>query len=218
VNAFVLAGGQSTRMGRDKALLDFRGRPLIEHALDKLRSLGFAPCIAGNRPDLASYAPIIPDNYPGSGPLAGIEAALTSSKEDLNLFLPVDLPLLPVAFLHWITARARHTHALATIPRLQGRPQPLCSIYHRDLLPHIRAALAAGDAKVMRVITTAAAATQSQLDSFDTETIAPTLNPSPWPAVPPLHRWFQNLNTPADLENAAFEELPASTNLNSHVL
>jgi len=205
VNAFILAGGQSTRMGRDKALLDFHGRPLIEHALDRLRALGFVPRIAGNRPDLAQYAPVVPDNYPGSGPLAGIEAALSASSDDLNLFLPVDLPLLPIKFLRWMTVRARETSAIATIPHLQGRPQPLCAVYHRALLPYARAALEANDAKVMRAVEHAASDTSLKIDLFDTETIAACVE---WAPAPPVHRWFQNLNTPTDLEIAALEESP----------
>jgi len=212
VNAFVLAGGQSTRMGRDKALIEFHGRPLIEHALAKLRALGIAPNIAGNRPDLARYAPIISDNYPNSGPLGGIEAALAvsslaASDQDLNLFLPVDLPLLPIEFLRWMAARAEQTAALATIPRLQGRPQPLCAVYHRALLSHAQAALAVGDAKVTRAVERASAATGSAIDAFDIEAIAASLTPaSAWPETPSVHRWFQNLNTPGDLEKAALEE------------
>src|SRR5690348_1627747 len=116
-------------MGRDKARLDFHGQPLIELALSKLRALELTPAIAGNRPDLGEYAPVIPDNFPGSGPLAGIESALSVTGDDLILFLPVDLPLLPVSFLRWMTARARETSAPATIPHVQGRPQPLCAIY-----------------------------------------------------------------------------------------
>jgi len=207
VNAFILAGGQSTRMGRDKALIEFHGRPLIEHALAKLRALGFAPAIAGNRPDLVRYAPIVPDNYSGSGPLGGIEAALAASDQDLSLFLPVDLPMLPIEFLRWMYLRAEQTAALATIPCLQGRPQPLCAVYHRAMLTHARAAFAVGDAKVMRAVERASAATGSAIDAFDIEAIAASLTPaSAWPEVPPVHRWFQNLNTPSDLERAALEE------------
>lgn len=202
MNAFILAGGQSTRMGRDKALLEFCGRPLIEHVLDKLRALGFSPRIAGSRPDLAPYAPIIPDNSPGSGPLAGIDAVLSVSDADLNLFLPIDLPLLPLAFLRWMTARARETSALATIPYLEGRPQPLCAIYHRDLLPWTQSALAAGDRKVMRVVENAAIASRSKLDRFDVEVIVACLDFS---AALPVHRWFHNLNTPAELGIATFQ-------------
>ena len=190
-------------MGRDKALLQFRGRPLIEHALAKLSTFGFALSIVGTRPDLGAYGPVIPDNHPGSGPLAGIEAALAISNADLNLFLPVDLPLLPPEFLRWMTARAGETSALATIPYLQDHPQPLCAVYHRDLLPSMRSALAAGDRKVMRVIANAAVATGSRLDGFNIETIAACVDFS---GTLPVHRWFQNLNTPTDLESAALEE------------
>jgi molybdenum cofactor guanylyltransferase len=203
MNAFILAGGQSTRMGSDKALLEFRGRLLIEHAVEKLRALGFSPRIAGTRPDLAAWAPVISDNYPGSGPLAGIEAALSVSDADLNLFLPIDLPLLSLEFLRWMTARAGETSALATIPLLQDHPQPLCAIYHRDLLPHVRSALVAGDRKVMRVVYHAAARANLKLDCFHIETIAACVD---FPAVPPVHRWFENLNTPADLQNALLEQ------------
>lgn len=196
MNAFVLAGGQSTRMGRDKALLKLSGRPLIEHALDKHRALGFAPRIVGSRPDLATFAPIIPDNYPLMGPLGGIEAALAASDAEQNLFLPVDLPQLPVEFLHWMIGRVALTNALATIPRRQGRPEPVCAIYNRALLPHVQAALSAGYAKVMHAVERAALETGLRIDSFDVEPIAAAQS---WDQTIPVHRWFQNLNTPADL-------------------
>jgi molybdopterin-guanine dinucleotide biosynthesis protein A len=205
MNAFVLAGGQSTRMGRDKVLLEFRGRPLIEHALGKLRALGFSPRIAGTRPDLAVYAPIISDNFPGSGPLAGIDAALAVSDADLNLFLPIDLPLLPLEFLRWMTARACETSALATIPYIESRPQPLCAIYHRNLQSWAPSALAAGDRKVMRVVENAASASKSKLDRFDVEVIAACLDFS---TALPVHRWFHNLNTPAEVQIVTLEETP----------
>jgi molybdenum cofactor guanylyltransferase len=211
VNAFILAGGQSKRMGRDKALLGFRGQPLIEYAVAKLRSLGFSPRIAGSRSDLGKYAPVIVDNYPGLGPLAGIEAALIGSDTDLNLFLPVDLPLLPGEFIVWMIARADRTCALATIPHLQGRPQPLCAVYHRGLMPFARSALDAKDGKVMRAVEKAVQATKSKLDIFDIEAVSASIKFSPdrpgeWPMTPAVHLWFQNLNTPADLEIAALEE------------
>ena len=209
MNAFILAGGQSTRMGRDKALVEFHGRPLIEHALEKLRRLGFSASIAGNRPDLVRYAAVIPDNQPASGPLAGIEASLAVSGDDLNLFLPVDLPLLPVEFLRWMVSRAVEISPLATIPRLEGRPQPLCAVYHRALLPSARALLAANNPKVMRAVENSASETRLGLDLFDVETVAAVLSPSAgWLSSPPVHRWFQNVNTPAELETTALEESP----------
>lgn len=200
MNAFVLAGGASSRMGRDKALLDFGGRPLIEHAVALLRGIGFDPRICGSRPDLARFASIVPDNHPGCGPLAGIEAALSASGSDLNLFLPVDLPLLPAAFLRWMVERATNTNAAATLPLFGGRPQPLCAVYSRRLLRGIHAALAAGSLKMITAIETAAAALGEPIDAFHVESVAAALIPETWPPHPPVQDWFRNINTPADYE------------------
>lgn len=202
MNAFVLAGGQSTRMGRDKALLETCGQPLILRMLDKLRALGIGPQIVGTRPDLAEFAPVIPDSYPQAGPLGGIVSALAASDAEQNLFLAVDLPLLPVEFLCWMLVRAGMTNTLATIPRLQGRAQPLCAVYHRAILPHAQAALAEGDAKVMRAIERAARATGMRIDSFDVESVA-AAESWPWP-----HCWFANLNTPDEFRRAVLEQTP----------
>lgn len=200
MNAFVLAGGASSRMGRDKALLDFGGRPLIEHALALLRGVDLDARICGSRPDLARFAPVVPDNHPGCGPLAGVEAALSASGFDLNLFLPVDLPLLPAEFLRWMITRAKATDAVATIPLFGGRPQPLGAIYSRRLLRGIHEALAAGQYKMMTAISSAAGALDERIDAFNVESVAAALIPEAWPADPPLRDWFRNVNTPADYE------------------
>lgn len=195
MNGFVLAGGRSTRMGTDKALLLYAGRPLILHAIDLLKSAGVKPHIAGARPDLSAYAPVIEDLHPGRGPLGGIEAVLGSSSSEWNVFLPVDLPLLPAAFVRYLIERAGITGAAATIPTLMGKPEPLCAVYRRDLLDGVRAAIESGKYKVMHGITSAAP--PSETDIFSVEAIAATRND--WPLELPLRRWFQNLNTPADM-------------------
>src|SRR5947209_11653309 len=98
---FVLAGGQSSRMGRDKALVPLAGQPLIEQALTILRHAGVDATILGNRPDLASFAPVLPDSpdqaatheQAGRGPLEGICRALANASAELALVLSVDAPL-----------------------------------------------------------------------------------------------------------------------------
>jgi molybdopterin-guanine dinucleotide biosynthesis protein A len=82
--------------------------------------------------------------------------------------------------------RAQITGARATIPRLNGQPQPLCAVYQRDLLPSITSALQRGEYKVMAAI--------GQGDLFDVEMLAST---SLEPATP-VYRWFHNCNTPED--------------------
>ena len=177
VEGFVLAGGRSSRMGQDKALLQVGGRSLVDLALDKLRSIGVAaPRIAGARTDLSSHAAVVPDLHPGCGPLSGIEAALAASNQPLNLFLPVDMPLLPARFLHWMLLRAEITGALVTVPRFNGRPQPLCAVYHRDLLRPITASLLAGNYKVMPVVSAAAANPRRSMSSIRNDWPRPILN------------------------------------------
>jgi molybdopterin-guanine dinucleotide biosynthesis protein A len=195
----VLAGGRSTRMGQDKAVLQVGGRSLVELALDKLRSIGVAePRIAGARTDLSSLAPVVPDLHPGCGPLSGIEAALAATTKGLNLFLPVDMPLLPARFLYWMLLRAEITGALMTVPCINGWPQPLCAVYHRDLLRPITASLLGGNYKVMPVVTAAAGQSQA-VDVFDTERLASS-HPELFAFSPlPLYRWFHNCNLPEDM-------------------
>jgi molybdenum cofactor guanylyltransferase len=207
--AFVLAGGRSTRMGQDKAHLSIAGRSLLAIALDKLRMLPLAaaPRIVATRSDLSSHAAVIADLQPGCGPLSGIEAALAASARPLNVFLPVDLPLLPAHFLLWMLQRAKTTGAVMTVPRMNGRPQPLCAVYHRDLLGPITASLRAGDYKVMPVVTAAARAHSSShpMDIFDVELVSAANSDLLALSPLPPHRWFHNCNTPEDMagiENA----------------
>jgi molybdopterin-guanine dinucleotide biosynthesis protein A len=200
---FVLAGGRSTRMGQDKALLQVGGRSLLDLALDKLRSIGVAaPRIAAARSDLSSHAPVVPDLHPGCGPLSGIEAALAATTQPLNLFLPVDMPLLPAQFLSWMMERAEITGAWATVPRSNGRPQPLCAVYHRDLLGPISASILSGNYKVMPAITAAVGESQA-LDIFDTERLASTHPELLGFSRLALYHWFHNCNRPEDMPGNA---------------
>ncbi len=197
----MLAGGRSTRMGQDKVLLPLAGRSLLDIALDKLRVLPLAgaPRIVAVRSDLSSHGAVIADLKPGCGPLSGIEAALTASTQPLNVFLPVDLPLLPAHFLLWMLQRAETTGAMMTVPRINGRPQPLCAVYHRDLVVHLTASLRAGDYKVMPVMMAAARGYLSPIDIFDVELVS-SANSALRPLSPlPPHRWFHNCNTPGDM-------------------
>ncbi len=144
VGGYVLAGGRSSRMGRDKALVELAGQPLISHAVKKLRRICIDVRILGANPVLEAYAPLVPDLHPGCGPLSGLEAALTQSAFDWNLFLPVDMPFLPTAFLEsWVRATLRDEKRGARIAMftVDGIPQPALALIHRDVLPFVSEAL-----------------------------------------------------------------------------
>ncbi|WP_049621206.1 molybdenum cofactor guanylyltransferase [Frateuria defendens] len=126
----VLAGGLSSRMGRDKALLPWQGRPLIEHQLAVLREAGVAEArVSGDRPDYAGIA----DAQPQAGPLGGLAgvAAVLAGEAEL-LVIPVDMPRLQATLLQRLRRERPDARCLAfaghVLPlrlRLDGRSRAL---------------------------------------------------------------------------------------------
>ncbi len=148
VTAFVLAGGRSSRMGADKALLPFRDETLLARALATARAVAGKVVIVGPRERYAAYGDLVEDIYAGCGPLAGIHAALCSTQMDLNLVLSVDMPLMPAEFLQWLVNRSRDTNDLIVVPDALGGQQPLCAVYRRAVLAVAEQALKEGDYKI----------------------------------------------------------------------
>jgi molybdopterin-guanine dinucleotide biosynthesis protein A len=156
VGGYVLAGGKSSRMGRDKALLELAGKPLVRHAVKKLRRVCMDVRILSGNPELAEYAPIVPDLHPGCGPLGGMEAALVHSIFEWNLFLPVDMPFLPSAFvLGWLRNWLHEDKTRGAFVRLftvDGRAQPGFCLLHKEVKPFLLAALERGEFKLLPVL------------------------------------------------------------------
>jgi molybdenum cofactor guanylyltransferase len=149
VSAFILAGGKSTRMGRDKAFVDFEGRTLLERALAIARSITSEVQIVGSKEKFASYAPVVEDIFQVRGPLGGIHAALRSSSIELNLIVAVDTPFVTAALLQYLIMQARADgDAVVTVPRTAGGWQPLCAVYRREFLNAAENALKAGKYKI----------------------------------------------------------------------
>ena len=202
---FVLAGGQSSRMGRDKALLQFAGRPLIEHALEILDQVGLSAAIAGATPSarasLSSFAPLIQDAFPGRGPLSGICAALAATSARYAVFLPVDLPFLPPSLLVFLLKHAQTTNSAITVPSVSSFAQTFPAVIDRAALPALQNELDSGRSGCFSAFQTASATLRRP---FGTIAIEPLLAsgqlPDPQPQQPA--DWFLNLNTPADLARA----------------
>jgi molybdopterin-guanine dinucleotide biosynthesis protein A len=171
---FVLAGGASSRMGRDKASLPYKGKTLVEHvAAAVAEAAGSATLVGASHPGL----PSIPDRHPGAGPLGGIETALAASRAEWNLILACDLPCVTAGFLESLLSRAERSGVDSLIPAgPSGRPEPLCAAYHARCLDPIREALARG----VRKVTEGLAAVRVEF----------------WP-VAEAH-WFRNVNTPEE--------------------
>jgi molybdopterin-guanine dinucleotide biosynthesis protein A len=130
LSAVILAGGESRRMGTDKAWLRVSGQPLLMRAIQTARHLGAGELFISGRPgvDYSSLnCPVLLDPQPGLGPLAGIESALGAAAAPLLLVLAVDLPRMTTAFLRRLLERCRPD--MGVVPVLHGRLEPLAAIY-----------------------------------------------------------------------------------------
>jgi molybdopterin-guanine dinucleotide biosynthesis protein A len=147
VTAFVLAGGQSTRMGADKAFIQLDGVTLLARALELL-SRATEVRILGQRERFAKFGVVVEDEFPNHGPLGGIHAALRASATDLNLMLAVDMPYVDFRFLEYLVSEARQCTAVVTLPRAAGGWQPLCAVYRKPFAEKAERALRQGKNKI----------------------------------------------------------------------
>lgn len=165
-------------MGRNKALLPFRGTVLAEAVARAVeRATGTATLIGDPEVYAGLGYPVIPDLYPGEGPLAGILAALAHSATDWNLVVACDMPELSAEFLRALLDAACLSGRDALVPCVpSGRLEPLCAVYHRRSLEALQTAFTAGIRKVT------AAFSELRIATWPVPEIAP----------------FQNVNTPED--------------------
>lgn len=161
VASFVLAGGKSSRMGCDKASLVLGGKTLLERAVDIARAASDEVCIVGSTERLEAAAatlglPIIADQFPGQGPLAGIQAALTSNMaRELNVVVAVDTPFITPEFVIYLIERSRAASGReAVVARVGGRLHPLCGVYRRGFAARSELALKKQRNKIESVIET----------------------------------------------------------------
>jgi len=145
---YVLAGGKSSRMGIDKAFLNFGGRTLLERATGLMRNVCAEVGIVGDATKFAKYGDVIEDVYPGCGPLAGIHAALLRSSAESNLMLAVDMPFVTRELLEFFFVTANESEATVVVPRMAAGFQPLCAVYRRDFGAAAEGALRAGKYKI----------------------------------------------------------------------
>jgi molybdopterin-guanine dinucleotide biosynthesis protein A len=150
--AVILAGGQSSRMGSNKARLDFNGKPLIHVLVERILPVTDHILISSN--DDSSYRflniPVVPDQYRGQGPLAGLHAAMHRDICTLYLVLACDLPNLQAPLLNGLISFVKGFDA--AIPRTRdGLAHPLCAVYRRTCLPLVEKSLLRGANKVIEI-------------------------------------------------------------------
>ena len=151
VGGFVLAGGKSSRMGSDKALLRLDGKTLLERVAQAVEEAVGSVVIVGNSGRYGGFGyGVIPDAVPDSGPLAGIQAALAESDTEWNLMVACDMPGVTADRLRCLVEEAQGCgDADVVMPYFEGCPQPLCAVYHRRARVAIEEALRSQRLKIM---------------------------------------------------------------------
>lgn len=195
----VLAGGLSSRMGTDKALLNFMGEPLVARALGILRRAGLQGFIAGSQSPLQDVARVVKDN--GNGPLGGICAGLAAAACELIVVLPVDLPLMPAELVNYMVWHAQITGAIVTLVSVSGFTQTFPAIVRRSALPALEAALEEGNRSCFAAFQRAAAEIAEIRTILPVEFLVQSGQISHEDGLPASF-WFLNVNHPADLIRA----------------
>ncbi|MDP6422230.1 MAG: molybdenum cofactor guanylyltransferase [SAR202 cluster bacterium] len=191
ITGVVLAGGMSRRLGRNKALEQVAGRPLISRVLDSLAEVADQAVVVFGDTDrsdefgLPSWAHGVLDVYPGKGALGGIYSGLNASRTDWCIVVACDMPFLNLRLLDLLLDNRDGYDAV--IPYLDDRPEPTHAAYSRTCLPHIenrldldqlKIASFFGDVRINRF-------PQSEVEAIDPDRLS-----------------FFNVNTQADLDRA----------------
>jgi molybdopterin-guanine dinucleotide biosynthesis protein A len=183
MDVFILAGGKSSRMGADKGLLDYQGKPLVAHVLEAVSVIsGRIHIITGNAEYEKWGYPLVQDILPGLGPAGGVLTSLKHASSDTVLICACDMPELSAGILQRMCARYRK-NADVLVAAINGRREPLLAIYQTAILPKWEEMLNQGFRKMTDF-----------LDQLETNIFEVTEDPDYHPAM------FKNVNTREDLE------------------
>lgn len=183
-SAVLLAGGESRRMGRDKATIEFEGQPLWKRQLELLRGLGPQEIFvaARTRPDwLPPEIEALLDDPPSRGPLSGLTRALTAVRTTHLIALAVDMPFMNSDQLVELLNAARA--GCGVVPIVREQAEPLAAIYPVEVASDFGAALSGHDFSLQRIVRKLAAAGKIR----------------PVPISEAHARLYRSVNAPADL-------------------
>lgn len=183
--AIILAGGESRRMGRDKATLDFLGQPLIQASIDTMQRLFAVTLLSVRqlRPEI-QLTQVLDGQHDG-GPLTGLLSAMAKVTTPWVFAVGCDMPFVSAALIEQLAVR--RTGYQAVVPVVQGRAQPLLAFYSREGRDMMRASLASGDKSLLGALR------QLQVCYVDEAELL---------VSDPQLRSFFDLDTPQDVEVA----------------
>jgi molybdenum cofactor guanylyltransferase len=193
IGAYILAGGGSTRFGRDKALVEFAGKTMLGRMIELMRGLTEEVKIVSAPGKHADFGvEIVEDRWPGEGPLGGIVTALldTQANEPVcewNLIVSCDMPFLTADWMRFLAERAEKSDRQVLLPHSAHGPEPLCACYRTSAVEPLRAVFEGGVRKVTQA-----------LKQVETE----VLDEQDWKRFDSAGRLFWNMNTAADYAEA----------------
>jgi molybdenum cofactor guanylyltransferase len=186
---FILAGGRSRRMGQDKAMLEIDGVTMIDRAIALVRRTGAEPVVVGSfgQSPRELDVRVLPDDWPGAGPLGGIATALRDTQAAWNLVIACDMPYLTAEWLEFLLRRASDSSGDAVVPLGEAGAEPMCAMYHRRAGTAVRIAL---ENEVRKVTEGLAKLRVEYLEHQE------------WKGFDSDGLLFKNMNEPADYEEA----------------
>lgn len=188
--AVILAGGLSTRFGRDKASEPLGGVPLLQRVIDRFAGLVdeiIVVCRTGQLlPALTRHVRVIVDASPGSGPLGGLFTGLAACNAHLVVAVACDMPLLQPDLIRALLDRGRDRGC--AVPVARGQAQPLCAVYSKSALEPMRRRIESGRLKLTDLL--------EDLDPY-------IMSEGEWLPLDAAGLSFLNLNTPKDFARAA---------------
>ena len=187
ISAVLFAGGESRRMGKDKATLLVDGKPLWQIQLDLLRKLEPAEISVSARTDPV-WRPrdvhFVADDHPSRGPLSGLAAALARMHAKHLVALAIDMPFMTEKYLRFLCGQIEPGRGV--LPKIDNRAEPLAAIYPQEALANVQGALSGKDFSLQTV-------TGCLIEAGKLQVVLVTKREK---------KLFQNLNELADLRSS----------------
>lgn len=199
MTGILLAGGRSSRMGTDKALLSMNGETVIERVIRMMAPAASSIIVSAN--DDKKYAflgkKVVHDRYPGQGPLSGLDAGLHAAATPWSVVAACDMPFVTEELFRFLARKAEEAAAAlddgggfqAIVPVSGGRIQPLLAAYHRSVLPSLELCLSSGRLRLTGWLD------QLKVCYVSEEELIQELGPG-------ADKAFYNMNEPSDYKRA----------------
>jgi len=190
MTSIILAGGKSSRLGRNKALQVIGGKSLIQRVIDRLAILSTEIIIVtADGEAIPCYSTVeiktVADIYPEKGPLVGIFSGLLSSSDPHAIAVGCDTPFLSVSLIKYM-AQICSVYDVV-VPRIRNKLEPLCAVYSKNCSSHIQRLLEQNELRIDRLFSMVKVkyVEEDEINRFD-----------------PEHLSFFNINDQTDLDRA----------------